>query len=1250
VTATPSEHGIAIAVVGLAARVPGAPSMPRFRELVRSGRSAVRRFSTEELRGAGITAARLNDRQFVPAKGAIEDADCFDFAFFGMTPALARAMDPQHRLFLECCWHALEDAGCSKEPAGRRVGVFAGASAASSYYHSYAVHDSETAQALDPFQLYIVNQPAALSNQVSFHFDLTGPSVTVQTACSTGLATVVNACQSLVDYQCDAAIAGAVTVSLPLVDGYVAPSGSILSPSGACSPFDASADGTVPGDGVAAVVLKRLDDALRDGDRIYAVIRGYGLTNDGARKVGFSAPSAQGQATAIADAIAMAEIDPRDIGFLETHGTGTALGDAIEISALRDVFSGCPAGSIALGAVKAQIGHLDVAAGLAGFIKAVIAVEEGIIPPLSGARNANSELWLDASPFRIPKTSEAWTARPRRAGVSSFGMGGTNVHVVIEEVPAGTRAPADRSQPRCSVVPLSAPSADGLERMADGLASFMAEEPGPNLTDVGTTLARRRRVFDHRLAVVSSTVDGAARQLREATRAAVARASGVVFAFTGQGSQQLGLARALHRASPSFAEALDLCRADLADLDCDVDPHLFGSVALEPRDRLADTEIAQPTLFAFGYAYAAMLQSWGLSPSAMIGHSLGEYIALCVAGALSRKDALALVVARGRAMQKLPEGAMLAVGAPAATVERYLGHGAEIAAHNGPSQLVVAGPVGAIEMAADRLTRDGIRTHRLASRRAFHTAMVAPSLQGIVEAASKICFQPPRIPVASNLTGRLFATDHAAEAEYFAQHARSPVQFGAGVLALVEAGHRIFLEIGAGTALVGLIRANSADLPLSAIPVMPQPGGDGEIEQALNAAALAWTAGADLEWGKVDVVAKGRVISLPAYPFARTRCWVGSGPVAVDQVTRSMLPGPKDRDSNDISSTVVELWEECLGHEGIKADDDYHRLGGDSLSAVRIAERLSNRFGVVVRPNDFLRASTPRLLSALIAERRRGDAPREGVVIELRKPDAGGDVLVLFHAIGGTVHLYGELISALADRPIRLVQALPFAGPGSQPNTIEDMTAAYLVALDLDRDSPVHFAGASFGGLIAFEAAQRWRAKGGSVASVIMLDSPAPGDIAASIHDEADALAFMARLVGRPVPAEELRSLSPAMQRRRIVDLVREHLPDGLDGDRLGVFIDVFRANAQAMNNYRPAPSDGTPVTLIAAETRDQGQPSSPEKGWALLTRGQISVETVPGGHLSMLAEPHVKATARAIERAIVHAGGSSPWLARKAS
>lgn len=1243
------EAGAAIAVVGLAARMPGAASIAAFRAHVRSGAPALQRYDDRALDAAGIAAARRADARFVPVKGALDEADCFDPEFFRMSPMLARAMDPQHRLFLQCAWHALEDAGLTREPEGRRIGVFAGASTASSYYHDHAARDGDLAAALDPFQVYLVNQPAALPNQVSFHFDLTGPSVAVQSACSTGLVAVIAGCQSLIDLQCDAAIAGAVTVTLPLVDGYLAPAGSVLSRAGRCRPFDAEADGTVPGEGVAAVVLKRLSDALADGDRIHAVIRGYGVTNDGARKVGFSAPSAAGQAAAVADALAMAGIEPRDIGFLEAHGTGTAIGDAIEISALRDVFAGCSAWSIALGAAKAQIGHLDVAAGLAGFIKAVIAVEEGFIPPMCDAGRPAPALRLEASPFRIPRRSEAWPAgRPRHAGISSFGMGGTNAHVVISAPPAvATDAAPGPASGGWTVLPLSAPSADGLARVAAATADFLEARQEIGAQDVGATLIRRRRTFDHRLAIVAADRAGAIGALRQAGAVPAAGEGRIAFAFTGQGQPSVAYARSLHAASPAFAAALDRCRADLAELGCDIDRFVFGDDGAAPRDDFGETAHAQPALFAVAYAFAAMLDAWGVVPAALIGHSLGELVALCRAGVLARRDALALVLARGRAMQALAEGHMLAVAAAAAQVETYLVEGAAIGARNGPAQTVVAGTPDAMERVARALAGAGIPHRRLAGRRAFHTAGMEPAAAAITAAAGRAGLMPPRVPVVSNVSGGFFATGAAPEPTYFARHAARPVRFADGVATLLDSGCRVFLEIGGGTALTGLIRANAGGVPVVVAPAMPDPTAGDPVEAVLRAVAALWTAGAEVDWRAVDVLPAGRVISLPPYPFARTRCWVDGPAPEAEAAMRPMRPMPEGPEgparsgggAAEGAADVAGIWAACLGQPHVAADADYARLGGDSLTAVRIAERLTERFGVTVLPSDFLTAASPARMAALIDRRRAGGAEAAGVVIRARDGDPGGPLLVLFHAIGGTAHLYGELLSALPpEQSVWMVQALPFAEGRPQPETVEAAAALDLVALALDAGRKVHFAGASFGGLLAIEAARQWHAKGGRPASVILLDSPAPGDFRlAAADDDAELSVLMALLIGGPAGAQEVRGLEPGRRRRRIGEMIAAHLP-GTEEGALQVYIDVLRSNATAMAAYRPAPFDAAPVAFLAAAIRDPGQPRAPQEGWARLVRGAMWVETVAGGHVSMLQAPYVEATAAAVRRAMARA------------
>ena len=655
-------------------------------------------------------------------------------------------------------------------------------------------------------------------------------------------------------------------------------------------------------------------------------------------------------------------------------------------------------------------------------------------------------------------------------------------------------------------------------------------------------------MFNHRAAIVASDRTTAIAGLRQVQAGPAAGDGRIAFAFTGQGQQPVGFARGLHAASPSFAAALDLCRADLAELGCDIDRFLFGEDHSTLRDAFGETENAQPTLFAFAYAVAEMLEAWGVAPAALIGHSLGEFVALCRAGVLDRRQALALVVARGRAMQGLREGHMLAVAASAAQVEPYLADAA-IGAHNGPAQTVVAGTPAAVARVAQRLGRAGINSRMLAGRRAFHTSEMEPAVKAIVAAAERVDLKPPLLPVASNLTGRFFPAGHAPEPAYFAQQAASPVRFADGVGTLVESGCRLFIEIGAGTALTGLIRANAGGMPLVGAPVMPDPTAGDPVEQVLRAVAALWTAGAAVDWQRVDVLAQGGMISLPPYPFARTRCWVDSPLAAADALPSSKPHVPADP-SIDGAPGVAAIWAACLGQPHVALDADYHRLGGDSLTAVRIAERLTDRFGVALMPSDLLTAGSPQLMADLISRRRASGVTEAGVVIRARDPDPDGELLVLFHAIGGTAHLYGELLSALPpEQSVWLVQALPFAGSQPQPDTIEAAAAFDLEALALNPHRPVHFAGASFGGFLAIEAARQWRAKGGLPASVIMLDSPAPGHFQITrADDNSELLAFMALLIGGPVAAEHVRRLEPVQQRRHIADIIAEYIP-GIAGE-----------------------------------------------------------------------------------------------------
>ncbi len=732
------ERPEAIAIIGMAGRFPGADGPDALWEKLCAGLECVSVISDEELSAAGVSAAVMRDPRYVRARGRLAGVELFDPSFFGMSVREAELTDPQHRLFLECAWEAFERAGYDPREQRGPVGVYAGA--APPGYLVHHVHArTPLGDLVSDLPAMIGNDKDHLTTRAAYKLDLRGPAITVQTACSTGLVAVQAACQSLLGYQCDLALAGAVSLQFPLDTGYTHQAGHIASPDGHCRAFDAAAEGAVGGDGVAVVLLKRLSEAVAAGDHIHAVILGVAVNNDGAAKVGYTAPSLDGQAEVIALAHALAQVSAESIGYVEAHGTGTPLGDPIEIAALTRAFRSSTeaVGSCAVGSIKTNLGHLNTAAGIAGLVKATLAVEHGLIPASLHFSTPSPAIDFERSPFYVSRALHPFPATPgpRRAGVSAFGIGGTNAHAVLEQAPA---VPA-RSRPRSRVIlPLSARSPEALAAMSRRLADDLARHPERDLADVAHTLQVGRRAFDHRRFVCAGTTEEAARALREAgPSTATARArerASVAFLFPGQGAQRPGMAAALYRDEPVFRGHFDRCADLLAPrLGVDLRALLGGEVMTE------DTALVQPWLFAVEHALARLWIHTGIEPSAMIGHSLGEYVAACLAGVFSLEDALSLVAARGRLMQALPAGAMLAVpcGArevlaaarPAALArgdQRALGLGDRRADRRRRGPRRAAGPRGEEQHPPARRPRlplgdDGSDPRRL-PRRAAHSA------------------------------------------------------------------------------------------------------------------------------------------------------------------------------------------------------------------------------------------------------------------------------------------------------------------------------------------------------------------------------------------------------------------------------------------------------------------------------------------------------------------------------------------------
>lgn len=873
-----SQQGIAI--IGMAGRLPGARSLEHFWENLVNGVESVTFFTDEELLAAGVDPALLADPAYVKARAVLDDVAGFDAAFFGFTPREAELMDPQHRILLECAWEALEDAGQNPERCGTRAAVYVG-SGTSTYLLANLLPNAGLLAQVGGLQTLLLNDRDFLATRLSYKLDLKGPSVLVQTACSTGLVAVHMACQGLLAGESDLALAGGVSIGLPVVEGYLYHEGSISSPDGHCRAFDAQAGGSVGGNGAGVVVLKRLEDALAAGDRIYAVILGSAVNNDGAVKVGFTAPSIEGQAEVITESLLMAGVDPGTIGHVEGHGSGTALGDPIEVSALRRAYgdAGC-----ALGSVKTNVGHLNTAAGVAGLIKTALALGHGTIPPSLHFEHPNPQ--ADLGPFHVPTQAAPWPAdlTPRRAAVSSFGLGGTNVHAVLEEAPAPE--PSGPSRP-WQLLLVSARTPAALETASDRLALRLEEGEDLTLADVAFTLQVGRKAFPHRRAVVARGRTEAAVALRESRGVTGVFEGGkrpVVFLFPGLGDHTVDMARDLYETEPVFTAEVDRCAGLLAPhLRMDIREALFsqgGGGADAPREtdlrsllrrgnaaeRLERTDLAQPALFVIEYALARLLVSWGIMPDAMIGYSLGEYVAACLSGALSLDDALSLVARRAKLIQELPGGAMLAVPLPEAEVRPVLSERLSVAATNGPHFSVVAGPDEAVAELEARLAERGVVTIRLATTHAFHSRMMEPAAAALTGMAQAVRVGTPHIPYLSNVTGTWITGADLADPGYWARHMTGTVRFTEGLAELLAEPDRVFVEVGPGGTLTTLVRQHPASTGQVAVATLST--------SLLETLGRLWVAGVTIDSQGFFANERRRRVALPTYPFEHQRYWI----------------------------------------------------------------------------------------------------------------------------------------------------------------------------------------------------------------------------------------------------------------------------------------------------------------------------------------------------------------------------------------
>ncbi|HEY0640601.1 MAG TPA: MupA/Atu3671 family FMN-dependent luciferase-like monooxygenase [Pseudonocardiaceae bacterium] len=940
-----------IAVIGIAGRFPGAADVAALWCNLRDGVESISRFHPDELESSVLLPPRLREHPaFVPAGGVLAGADRFDHEFFGVSRREARWMDPQQRVFLEVAWAALEDAGYAPGEVGEGASVYAGAGTNSHLVGLLGeLGDDPAAQ----YEGLIAGSAAGLATKVSFQLGLQGESVTANTACSTGLAVVHLACQSLLSGQSRLALAGAVRIEVPQRTGYVYQDGMILSRDGHCRAFDHRASGTVAGNGAGVVVLKPLVDALADGDHVYAVIKGIALNNDGGRGAGFTAPSVAGQSDVIAEALAFAGVSAADIDYVEAHGTGTPLGDPIEITALTRAFRRTTdrVGDCLIGSAKTNLGHLDTAAGIAGLIKVVLMLRHGELVPSLHLERPNPAIDFAGGPFVVNTELRPWPRRPdrpRRAGVSSFGIGGTNLHAVLEEAPSPSPS-GDSPRPH-QLVTLSARTPAALTRMADELA---AADLGASLADVAYTRAVGRVDFDHRRVHVVSTVDELVAALGPA-EPVVAGEPRVVFLFPGQGSARHGMAARLHEAEPAFRAALEPCLAA-------VEPHLgrpLLPVLLDGDGPIEDVELSHAALFAMEVALTTLWQGWGIAPAALVGHSFGEYAAACVAGTLSLADAAALAMTRGRLVAGLPAGRMLAVGLGERELAAWLDGDLSLAAVNGRDRCTVSGPASAVTRLHERLTAAGVPVVPLPVDRAFHSPAVEPVLAELAEAAAQYPHRAPALPWLSTLTGEPVST---VSGDYWRAQLREPVRFAAVLERLAgtasTAEPLVLLEVGPGQALTAIAREHLG-VRATVVPSLPAHRSAASAHRVLlDGLGALWCTGAPVDWQAFYRGERRRRVSLPAYPFEPTPVGVpaatsvnGAAPGEPEPVEAPAVTVPEREDGprDGVERRVFEIWRERLGTDAFGVHDNFLELGGNSLTAAQLLTRLRGDFAVPI--------------------------------------------------------------------------------------------------------------------------------------------------------------------------------------------------------------------------------------------------------------------------------------------------------------
>lgn len=1263
-----------IAIVGMAGRFPMAADIDEYWENIRSGRECLSEFSEDEIVASGVSRDTLIEERR-RTRGVLDGAADFDARFFGFSPREAEIMDPQQRIFLEVAWEALEDAGYDSQRPPGPIGVYAG-SGINTYFNANVASRPDVLEPFGMFPAVVLNEKDFISTRVAYAMDLRGPALTVQTACSSSLVAVCYAAQGLLNFECDVAIAGAAAAVFPQTHSSIHEEGGMISQDGHCRPFDADASGTLFSDGAGAVVLRRLSDALESGDHIRGVIRGFAVNNDGAGKAGFTAPSVEGQAEVIRLAQEIAGISPDTISYIETHGTATPLGDPIEIAGLTKAFRAGTdrTGFCAVGSVKSNIGHLDVAAGIAGLIKTALALEHQTIPATINFERATPQVAWDTTPFHVADRLRDWEEgpTPRRAGVSSFGIGGTNAHVVVEEAPPS--APTDEEPDGAQLLVLSAKTPSALKAATGNLAGHLATGQD-GLADVAFTLQTGRREFQNRRAVVCVDPEDARAALDSPTDRRVLtgsthhRRKPVVFMFSGQGSQYIDMARGIYESEPVFKAHVDRCAEILQPtLGYDIREAIYPRTADREHatERLRQTAVTQPALFVIEYALAMLWQSWGVEPRAMVGHSIGEYVAACLAGVFTLEDALSLVAARGRLMQSLPSGAMLSVPLTEPEIEPLLDERSCVSVVNSEGMCVVSGEHDAIDDLEAMFSAQGVQARRVETSHAFHSHMMEPILRSFRDEVIKAQPQEPHSALLSNVTGTWMTPEQAVDPDYWAQHLRQTVRFRDCLTTLLEEPDRVFLEVGPGRTLASLTRMHSAKTGdtdvLSSTRHPEELRSDAEF--LLESVGRIWIAGARIDWQGLHAHRRRQRVPLPTYPFERQRYWLEPGhpagfvapalstvsgstaavaqpDVRADRIPSTLVDGAPGGD--DIERTIAKMWEDLLGVSGVGSDEDFFDLGGSSLIAARMFALIAREYGSRLPLSTLVNAPTVSTLAAVI----RDAEPETSSLVEIQSGDGTKPPLFLIHPEGGNILVYRDLPRNIGTEwTVVGIQSRGLDGVSSPSASVEEMAALYVSEIrETQPQGPYYLGGWCLGGTIAFEMATQLEDVGERVAWLGMIQARhtsywEPLDGASSVQRLAWALsermAFESASVSALSGRAKLRYLSEKARRKAMRTWAR--VP--FDRRRSALVEELAVANAcdSAHNDaywaYETRPYDGR-VALVRSSNQPHGIAPDPTLGWSDVLRGDVELYEIPAFHGTILEGVRAETVGKVIRESL---------------